>query len=162
MDGLGNDFIIFDNREKSISLSKEQIIKISDRNNIGCDQVIFIDKDGSNNPFLKFYNSDGGEIGACGNGSRCTAYSISRCSFWRWPDPRRMRTIRLLECTTAISRLRSLAPSVSFILFNPIRLLCWLLIRARPSRNAGTSSWTIIVSSCRWASQRIRLDQVMK
>ena len=36
MDGLGNDFIIFDKREKSISLNKEQIVRISDRKNIGC------------------------------------------------------------------------------------------------------------------------------
>ena len=76
MDGLGNDFIIFDKRKKPISLSKEQIIKISDRNNIGCDQVIFIDKDKNSNAFLKFYNSDGGEISACGNGSRCVAYLL--------------------------------------------------------------------------------------
>ena len=76
MDGLGNDFIIFDNRKKSISLTKNQIIKISNRNNIGCDQVIFIDKDKSSNAFLKFYNSDGGEIAACGNGSRCVAYLL--------------------------------------------------------------------------------------
>ena len=78
MDGLGNDFIIFDKREKSISLSKEQIVKISDRNNIGCDQVIFIDKDKSGDAFLKFYNSDGGEISACGNGSRCVAYLLMK------------------------------------------------------------------------------------
>ena len=78
MDGLGNDFIIFDKREKSLSLSKEQIIKISDRNNIGCDQVIFIDKDKSGDAFLKFYNSDGGEISACGNGSRCVAYLLMK------------------------------------------------------------------------------------
>ena len=78
MDGLGNDFIIFDEREKPISLSKEQIIKISDRNNVGCDQVIFIDKDKSSNAFLKFYNSDGGEISACGNGSRCVAYLLMK------------------------------------------------------------------------------------
>ena len=78
MDGLGNDFIIFDKRKKPISLSKEQIIKISDRNNIGCDQVIFIDKDKSNDAFLKFYNSDGGEISACGNGSRCVAYLLMK------------------------------------------------------------------------------------
>ena len=58
MDGLGNDFIIFDKRKKFISLTKDQIVKISDRNSIGCDQVIFIDKDESNNAFLKFYNSD--------------------------------------------------------------------------------------------------------
>ena len=29
MDGLGNDFIIFDKRKNSISLTKDQIIKIS-------------------------------------------------------------------------------------------------------------------------------------
>ena len=78
MDGLGNDFIIFDKRKKSISLTKDQIVKISDRNSIGCDQVIFIDKDESSNAFLKFYNSDGGEISACGNGSRCVAYLLMK------------------------------------------------------------------------------------
>ena len=78
MDGLGNDFIIFDRREKTISLSKDQIIKISDRNNIGCDQVIFIEKDKSSNTFLKFFNSDGNEISACGNGSRCVAYFLMK------------------------------------------------------------------------------------
>ena len=78
MDGLGNDFIIFDNRKKSISLTKDQIIKIADRNNIGCDQVIFIDKDKNSSAFLKFYNSDGGEISACGNGSRCIAYLLMK------------------------------------------------------------------------------------
>jgi diaminopimelate epimerase len=78
MDGLGNDFIIFDNRKKSTSLTKNQIIKISNRNSIGCDQVIFIDKDESSNAFLKFYNSDGGEISACGNGSRCVAYLLMK------------------------------------------------------------------------------------
>ena len=78
MDGLGNDFIIFDKRKESISLTKDQIIKISDRNNIGCDQVIFVDADKSNNAYLTFYNSDGGEIKACGNGSRCAAYLLMK------------------------------------------------------------------------------------
>tara|TARA_B100001750_G_scaffold177143_1_gene145405 strand:+ start:44 stop:871 length:828 start_codon:yes stop_codon:yes gene_type:complete len=78
MDGLGNDFIIFDKRKKSISLSKAQITKISNRNNIGCDQIIFINKDKNNNAFLEFYNSDGGEISACGNGSRCVAYLLMK------------------------------------------------------------------------------------
>ena len=42
-------------KEKSqLFLNKDQIIKISDRNNIGCDQVIFIDKDKSNDAFLNF------------------------------------------------------------------------------------------------------------
>jgi len=78
MDGLGNDFIIFDKRKKPISLTQDQIIKISDRNNVGCDQVIFINKDESSDAFLEFYNSDGVEIKACGNGSRCVAYLLMK------------------------------------------------------------------------------------
>jgi len=78
MDGLGNDFIIFDKRKKSISLTKNQILKISNRKNIGCDQVIFIDNDKTSNAYLTFYNSDGGEIAACGNGSRCVAYLLMK------------------------------------------------------------------------------------
>ena len=78
MDGLGNDFIIFDKRKKSISLTKNQIIKISDRSNVGCDQVILINSDESNNAYLTFYNSDGNEIKACGNGSRCVAYLLMK------------------------------------------------------------------------------------
>jgi len=78
MDGLGNDFIIFDKRKKPISLTKDQIVKISNRNNIGCDQVIFINEDQNNKAFLNFYNSDGGEISACGNGIRCVAYLLMK------------------------------------------------------------------------------------
>ena len=78
MDGLGNDFVIIDNRQKTTDLSKEQIIKICDRNFIGCDQLILIEKDNTNDARLKFFNSDGGESGACGNGTRCVADLISK------------------------------------------------------------------------------------
>ena len=78
MDGLGNDFVIIDNRQKITNLTKEQIIKICDRNFIGCDQLIFIETDKSADAYLKFYNSDGGESGACGNGTRCVADLISK------------------------------------------------------------------------------------
>ena len=78
MDGLGNDFVIIDNRQKITKLSKEQIIKICDRNFIGCDQLILIEKNTTSDATLKFYNSDGGESGACGNGTRCVADLISK------------------------------------------------------------------------------------
>ena len=36
MDGLGNDFLIIDNRDQKISLNYDQILKLSNRkNNIG-------------------------------------------------------------------------------------------------------------------------------
>ena len=78
MDGLGNDFVIIDNRQKITQLSKEQIVKICNRNFVGCDQLILIEKDNSTDARLKFFNSDGGESGACGNGTRCVADLISK------------------------------------------------------------------------------------
>jgi diaminopimelate epimerase len=78
MDGLGNDFVIIDNRQKITNLTKDQIIKICDRNFVGCDQLILIGTDKSVDANLKFYNSDGGESGACGNGTRCVADLISK------------------------------------------------------------------------------------
>jgi len=78
MDGLGNDFVIIDVRDNKINLSEQQIIKICDRNFLGCDQLILIDKNNEADAQLIFYNSDGSESGACGNGTRCVAYLISK------------------------------------------------------------------------------------
>ena len=76
MDGLGNDFVIIDRREEDVNLSKDQIIKIGDRNNVGFDQIIFIEKKINDVFPIKIFNPDGIEVGACGNGSRCIAYLI--------------------------------------------------------------------------------------
>ena len=78
MDGLGNDFVIIDKRKNEANLSKDQIVKIGDRNNIGFDQIIFIEKKIDDAFPIKIYNPDGIEVGACGNGSRCVAYLISK------------------------------------------------------------------------------------
>ena len=73
MDGLGNDFVIIDQRNQNYNLTKDQIIKICDRNFIGCDQLIFIQKSNEKDAGLEFYNSDGSVSEACGNGTRCVA-----------------------------------------------------------------------------------------
>ena len=78
MDGLGNDFVIIDRRRNPINLSKEQIIKLGNRNNVGFDQIIFIEKEINKTFPISIYNSDGNEISACGNGSRCIAYLLSK------------------------------------------------------------------------------------
>jgi|TARA_B110000211_G_C13987217_1_gene512282 diaminopimelate epimerase len=78
MDGLGNDFIIIDRRRSSVNLSKEEIIKLGNRNNIGFDQIIFIEKEVDETFPITIFNSDGGEVSACGNGSRCIAYLLSK------------------------------------------------------------------------------------
>ena len=78
MDGLGNDFVIIDQRSQKYNLTKNQIIKICDREFIGCDQLIFIQKSDEKNAGLEFYNSDGSISGACGNGTRCVADLLSK------------------------------------------------------------------------------------
>ena len=78
MDGLGNDFVIIDQRNQVLDLSKDQIIKICNRSYIGCDQLILIKKNRKIDAGLEFYNSDGSTSGACGNGTRCVADLISK------------------------------------------------------------------------------------
>ena len=78
MDGLGNDFVIIDQRTQDFNLSKDQIIKICDRNYIGCDQLILIKKNREIDAGLEFYNSDGSTSGACGNGTRCVADLLAK------------------------------------------------------------------------------------
>ena len=71
MDGLGNDFLIIDRRKSSVNLSKKQIIDFADRKNIGFDQLIYIEKETDQYVPITIFNSDGNEVDACGNGSRC-------------------------------------------------------------------------------------------
>ncbi len=78
MDGLGNDFVIIDNRSNNVELNKDQIIKICDRNFIGCDQLIYINNSDNADADLEFYNSDGSGSDACGNGTRCVAFLLSK------------------------------------------------------------------------------------
>ena len=44
MDGLGNDFVIIDQRDSQFELNQSQIKNICDRKKIGCDQIILIKK----------------------------------------------------------------------------------------------------------------------
>jgi len=81
MNGLGNNFIIVDRRKKLINISKEKIIELGNRvsfhRNIEFDQIIFIEKEVNKAFPITIFNSDGTEISACGNGSRCIAYFLS-------------------------------------------------------------------------------------
>ena len=78
MDGLGNDFVIIDNRRNQIHLSNEQIVKICNREFIGCDQLIIIKDNSETDASVEFFNSDGSPSGACGNGTRCVADLLSK------------------------------------------------------------------------------------
>lgn len=74
MHGLGNDFVVIDNFNGRISLSKEQIISICDRHKgIGADGIILVETKEGSDCFMNYINADGTESQMCGNGIRCTA-----------------------------------------------------------------------------------------
>jgi diaminopimelate epimerase len=74
MHGLGNDCAIFDRRSQKLEMTPEKIRHLADRRTgIGFDQMVMIDPATSadTDAFLRIYNADGGEVGACGNATRC-------------------------------------------------------------------------------------------
>ena len=78
--GLGNDFILIDNRFSSIPIiSSEQVVKICDRHfGIGADGVIFTLPGVNGSDYtMRIFNSDGSEAEMCGNGIRCLARFIA-------------------------------------------------------------------------------------
>ena len=74
MNGLGNDFVVLDARAGPLALNAAQIAAIADRTSgIGCDQVIALEPSDFADVFMRIWNADGGEVGACGNAARCVA-----------------------------------------------------------------------------------------
>lgn len=74
MHGLGNDFVIFDAREAPLEMDGAIARALADRRTgIGCDQLIVIEPSDVADLRMRIWNSDGGEVEACGNASRCVA-----------------------------------------------------------------------------------------
>ena len=76
MHGLGNDFVVVDERVHRHDLTPARIAALCDRHTgIGCDQFVTLRPAcaGGADVFVRFFNADGTESGACGNASRCIA-----------------------------------------------------------------------------------------
>jgi diaminopimelate epimerase len=85
MHGLGNDFVVLDARGEPLAVGASAARALADRRTgIGCDQLIVIEPApaaaaGADfaDAFIRFFNPDGSEAGACGNGTRCVAWLIA-------------------------------------------------------------------------------------
>lgn len=74
MHGLGNDFVIIDNRNNQVQLSKSQIQTLAHRQlGIGFDQLLLIESSAHADFACQIYNADGSQAYQCGNGLRCLA-----------------------------------------------------------------------------------------
>jgi diaminopimelate epimerase len=78
MNGLGNDFVVVEARSAPFSPAAEQVRAIADREDgVGCDQLIAIEPSTKADAFMRIWNADGGEVGACGNAARCVASLVA-------------------------------------------------------------------------------------
>jgi len=78
MNGLGNDFVVLDARSRALPLSPDAVRAIADRKEgIGCDQVVALESSQQADVFMRIWNADGGEVGACGNAARCVAALVA-------------------------------------------------------------------------------------
>ena len=76
MHGLGNDFVVIDAINQSVSLDTELVRRLADRRRgIGCDQLLIVEpaQQADSEFFYRIYNADGSEVEQCGNGARCFA-----------------------------------------------------------------------------------------
>ena len=75
MQGLGNDFVVFDARNQAIPMTPSRAKAIADRHfGVGCDTLALITPgDAQVDAKLRFFNADGGEVESCGNATRCIA-----------------------------------------------------------------------------------------
>ena len=76
MHGLGNDFVVIDERKSSFMLTCSQLTFIADRRyGIGCDQILSLGKPRLVEALASYrvFNADGGMAEHCGNGVRCIA-----------------------------------------------------------------------------------------
>jgi diaminopimelate epimerase len=77
MQGLGNDFLVFDAPQGSrFCIDSERIRALANRHTgIGFDQALMLDapRDPRHRASYRVFNADGSEVEQCGNGARCVA-----------------------------------------------------------------------------------------
>ena len=78
MQGLGNDFLVFDAAAIAADtpLDERTLRALADRHTgVGFDQALMLEspRDPASRVFYRIFNSDGTEVEQCGNGARCIA-----------------------------------------------------------------------------------------
>jgi diaminopimelate epimerase len=75
MNGLGNDFVVVEAKSEPFRPTAMQVRAIADRaGGVGCDQLVALDPSDRADVFMRIWNADGGEVGACGNAARCVGW----------------------------------------------------------------------------------------
>jgi diaminopimelate epimerase len=73
MNGIGNEIVVVDLRDSSAAVSADEARAVAQPSGVPFDQlmVLHAPRLQGTEAFIRIYNSDGSEAGACGNGMRC-------------------------------------------------------------------------------------------
>jgi len=73
MNGTGNDFIVFDNRNHVFSGNETAVFYrlCQRRYGIGADGILLLENSDKSDFKMRYFNADGRESSMCGNGARC-------------------------------------------------------------------------------------------
>jgi diaminopimelate epimerase len=98
MHGLGNDFVVIDQRGVAPFVDARLARALGDRHRgVGFDQLAVIEEDDRADVRLRFWNADGSTAGACGNATRCIA---------RWEMERRGVSVLTLRTDRGVLEAR--------------------------------------------------------
>jgi diaminopimelate epimerase len=80
MNGLGNEIVVIDMRRAPAPVSAEEARAVAQPNGVPYDQlmVLYPPRAEGTDSYVRIYNNDGSESGACGNGMRCVADLVIR------------------------------------------------------------------------------------
>jgi diaminopimelate epimerase len=80
MNGLGNEIIVVDLRGKSKTFSPSEVQAIAAEPRSHFDQMMVLHdpKTTGTEAYVRIYNADGSEAGACGNGMRCVGWLMAQ------------------------------------------------------------------------------------
>jgi diaminopimelate epimerase len=75
MNGIGNEIVVVDLRDKPAAVTAEEARAVASPQGVHYDQLMVLQPPRlqGTEAFIRIYNSDGSEAAACGNGMRCVA-----------------------------------------------------------------------------------------
>ncbi|MDB5508631.1 MAG: diaminopimelate epimerase [Hyphomicrobiales bacterium] len=80
MNGLGNEIVVLDLHGTALTVSAAEARAIARGEGLAYDQMMVLHdpRTRGTDAFVRIYNNDGSEAGACGNGTRCVAWVLMR------------------------------------------------------------------------------------
>src|SRR5271170_6965283 len=82
MNGIGNEIIVVDLRDKPAAVTAEDARAVASPAGVHYDQLMVLQppRHHGTEAFIRIYNNDGSEAAACGNGMRCVVRRVFEAS----------------------------------------------------------------------------------